>query len=194
MTELSRRSMLTGAAVAAAATAVGAPQSATAATPATADNMAAFVNLSVGLTGIDASRLAPAVDPVNVKVQYFAQAQTAGAFDALMAVAIANKTDPAAAADKVMNNADPGIKYLGRAILLAWYTGLWYAPATLLRYNQPNPPKLPPDPEKVISGTAYTQGWNWRIAQTHPMGYSEFIYGYWHKDPPSLADFIGKPV
>lgn len=194
MTDLSRRRMLTGAAVAAAATAVGAPQIATAATPATADNMAAFVNLSVGLTGIDSSRLAPGVDPVNIKAQYYTQAQTDPTFDALMQVAIANKTDPAAAAKAVATNPNLDIVYLGRAILLAWYTGCWYAPTKLRQYTEPNAPTFPADPVKVISGAAYTQGWNWRVGQTHPMGYSVWRFGYWHEKPLPLEKFIGKPV
>lgn len=193
MTDLSRRSMLTGAAVAAAATAVGAPPLAT---PAAADETAelnTFVIVSVGITGIAQTTLAPSVDPVDIKRTYFTQAKQDPAFGKLIA-AVGSETDPAKAATIVMNNPDPVIKYLGRAILLAWYTGCWYEPTTLLQYNQPNPPSAPLDPQKVISEAAYTQGWNWRVAQTHPMGYSEFTYGYWHKDPQPLADFIGKPV
>lgn len=193
MTDLSRRSMLTGAAVAAAATAVGAPPLAT---PAAADEAAelnTFVIVSTGITGIAQTTIAPSVDPIDIKRQYFAQAKQDPAFSKLIA-AVGSETDPAKAANIVMNNADPAIKYLGRAILLAWYTGCWYEPNTLLQYNQPNPPGQPLDPQKIISEAAYTQGWNWRVAQTHPMGYSEFTYGYWHIDPKPLADFIGKPV
>jgi Membrane bound FAD containing D-sorbitol dehydrogenase len=193
MSELSRRSMLTGAAVAAAATAVGTPPLAT---PAAADEAAelnTFVVVSVGITGIAQTRISPAVDPVDIKRQYFDKAKKDPAFGKLIA-AVGNETDPAKAADIVMNNADPAVKYLGRAILLAWYTGCWYEPKTLLRYNQPNPPALPADPQKVISGAAYTQGWNWRVGQTHPMGYSEWRFGYWHENPPTLEQFIGKPV
>ena len=41
-------------------------------------------------------------------------------------------------------------------------------------------------PVKVISPAAYTQGWTWRVAQAHPMGYSELRFGYWAKDPLPL--------
>jgi len=43
---------------------------------------------------------------------------------------------------------------------------------------------------KVISPTAYTQGWTWRVAQAHPMGYSELRYGYWAEEPLPLGDYI----
>jgi len=28
-------------------------------------------------------------------------------------------------------------------------------------------------------------------AQTHPMGYSEWLFGYWHTNPPPLNQFTG---
>ncbi|MGH6739145.1 MAG: sugar dehydrogenase complex small subunit [Bradyrhizobium sp.] len=190
MTDLSRRKMLTGAAVAAAAGAVGAPQLATPAAADDASDLETFVNMSVGITGIARSRLAPAVDPVEVKREYFAVAKQDPAFSKLIA-AVGSESNPDKAAAIVMNNSDPAIKYLGRAILLAWYTGCWYTPDKLRLYNSPQAPATLPTPDKVISGTAYTQGWNWRVGQTHPMGYSEWLFGYWHANPPPLNQFTG---
>lgn len=190
MTDLSRRKMLTGAAVAAAASAVGAPQLATPATADDAAELTTFVNVSVGITGIAQSRLAPAVDPIEVKLEYFAVAKKDPAFPKLIA-AVGSETDPTKAANIVMNNPDADIKYLGRAILLAWYTGCWYGPAKLRLYNSPQAPATLPTPDKVVSGTAYTQSWNWRVGQTHPMGYSEWLFGYWHANPPPLNQFTG---
>jgi Membrane bound FAD containing D-sorbitol dehydrogenase len=191
MTELSRRTMLTGAAVAAAATAVGTPPLATQANADEAAELNTFVIVSVGITGIDQTKIAPAVDPIDIKELYFAQAKLDPAFGKLIA-AVGSETDPAKAAIIVMNNVDPAIKYLGRAILLAWYTGCWYQPDTLRQSSEPKPSSLSPAPQKVISEAAYTQGWNWRVAQTHPMGYSEWRFGYWHENPPPLSDFTGK--
>ena len=88
-------------------------------------------------------------------------------------------------ADNIMNNNDPKIKYLGRSIILAWYLGAWYQPAVLA--ETPAPPPLDP---KIISPTAYTQAWAWRIAQAHPMGYSELRFGYWSDEPLPLDDFV----
>ena len=100
------------------------------------------------------------------------------------------RKDPPNAAANVMK--DPKAKYLGRSIILAWYLGAWYDPATLETYNQPGDHPFPLTPRMVVSPAAYTQAWTWRVAQAHPMGYSEFRYGYWAGDPIPLEDYIGK--
>jgi hypothetical protein len=183
MTAFTRRNMLS----VAAATAATAVSSVTLPEPAaadTAEDMQLFVTLSAAITGIDPTTLAPAVDPVQIKRQYFAQASTDPAFPQLLNITKAAPS-PAAAAEQVMNNPDPAVKYLGRSVILAWYSGCWYSPATL----QASPPI---NPDKVISSAAYTQGWMWRVGQAHPMGYSEWRFGYWAADPPPLDAFIGK--
>jgi Membrane bound FAD containing D-sorbitol dehydrogenase len=188
MTDLTRRRMLT---VTAAAT--GGLGSIPFVGPATADNaedLDLFITLSSALTGIAKNRLAPAVDPIQIAIEYFKQASADKAFAGLMQIIRDNRADPAAAANKVANNTDAGIKYLGRSIILAWYLGAWYDPKKLAVYNSPTPGVFPLTPAKVISPKAYTQGWAWRIAQAHPMGYSELRFGYWSEDPPKLDDFI----
>ena len=79
-------------------------------------------------------------------------------------------------------------KFLARSIVVMWYLGSWYDPADLKRLTEPNPPDF--IPHQVISSKAYTQGWVWRVAQAHPMGYSEMQFGYWSRDPAPLDDFI----
>jgi hypothetical protein len=187
MAVFTRRNMLTGAA-AAAATAVGA---ANLTTPAAADDadLALFVNLSAALTGIAAGKLAPSVDPIQIKHDYFKQAKSDPAFNSLLQI-MRDSPNPDAAAHKVMNNDDPKIRYLGRSIILAWYLGAWYDPAVLEKFNSSSPPPFPVPAVKVISPAAYTQGWTWRVAQAHPMGYSELRFGYWSNDPPPLNDFV----
>jgi hypothetical protein len=194
MTGFTRRKMLTGVA----ATAAGAVGSANLTTQTAAQTTAAddadrtlFIALSAALTGIDKERLSPAVDPIQINRQYFAQAKTDPAFDGLMQIIRADPSNPAAAAEKVLNNSDSNIKYLGRSIILMWYLGAWYAPKKLENFNS-SPPKPPYPPDKVISPAAYTQGWTWRVAQAHPMGYSELLFGYWSKEPPALDAFIRK--
>lgn len=183
MTGLTRRNMLSAAA-ATAATAVGPVTLPESAAAAETKDMMLFVTLSAAITGIDASTLAPDIDPVQIKRQYFKEASSDPAFGQLLKIT-KDAPNPAAAADQVMNNPDPAVKYLGRSIILAWYSGCWYAPKTLQA-----PPPINPD--KVISPAAYTQGWMWRVAQAHPMGYSEWRFGYWAADPPPLDAFIGK--
>ena len=194
MTGFTRRKMLTGVA----ATAAGAVGSANLATQTAAQTTAAddadrklFVALSAGLTGIDKERLSPTVDPIQIDREYFKQAKTDPAFDGLMQIIRADPSNPEAAAGKVLFNSDPNIMYLGRSIILMWYLGAWYEPKTLQKFNS-SPPRPPYPPDQIISPAAYTQGWTWRVAQTHPMGYSELLFGYWSNEPPKLEAFIRK--
>lgn len=85
--------------------------------------------------------------------------------------------------------ATPDTKYLARSIVLMWYLGAWYDPDHLrILVERPNPPPAKFD---VISPKAYTQGWALRVAQAHPMGFSEMQFGYWSRPPGPRTDFIG---
>jgi hypothetical protein len=184
MTDVTRRKIF-GAAAGSLAGAAAAP---VAAQPAPRDpaDVDLFVKLSAALTGIAETKLAPAADPVKVKNDYYDQAKSDPGFAALMQIIRADPSNPAAAADKVVNNADAKIKFLGRSIILAWYLGAWYPPVVL---QQPAP-NSPIPPLKVISSAAYTQAWAYRVAQAHPMGYSELRFGYWSDEPLRLTDFV----
>ena len=153
-----------------------------------------FVGLSAVLTGIDASKLAPLLDPVNIKQTYFdfVQGKSETTFNQLLAIFASNQTQsPAAIGDIILNQSGPNVEYLARSIILMWYLGAWYDPGVLMSYNSSNPPKGPVPSAGVISADAYTQGWVWSVAQAHPMGYSNFTFGAWSSDPPSLTDFVG---
>src|SRR6516162_8218477 len=102
MTELTRRNLLTGAAVTA-ASAVGSAE--LAAAPAALDpaDVQLFVKLSSALTGIDAAKLAPEVDPVQVKNDYYEQVKQDKDFNAAMNIIRADPNNPGAAADRIMN-------------------------------------------------------------------------------------------
>src|SRR6516225_11504483 len=161
MSGFTRRKMLTGVA-AAAAGAVSpanlATQTAAQTTAADDADRALFIALSAALTGIAKERLSPAVDPVQINRQYFAQAKTDPAFDGLMQIIRAEPSNPVAVAEKVLTNSDSNIKYLGRSIILMWYLGAWYEPKKLKEFNS-SPPEPPyPPPDKIISLAAYTQG------------------------------------
>lgn len=144
-----------------------------------------FVGASAALTGIPADSLVPGLDPLNVKQAYFDTAKNDPAFPQLLQIFEQNQDKPPAEiADIILNQSGDAVRYLGRAIMLEWYLGNWYAPDDL-RKEQPFPPF------KVVSSTAYTQGWSWRVAQAHPMGYSELHFGYWSSPPPPLSAFLG---
>ena len=69
---------------------------------------------------------------------------------------------------------------LAQAIILMWYLGSWYPPA---------PPFPATGPNQVISSQAYTKSLVWNVAQSHPMGFSAFTFGYWSQPPGSLDTF-----
>ena len=39
---------------------------------------------------------------------------------------------------------------------------------------------------------AYTTGLVWNVMQAHPMGYSNYSYGYWSKEPVDLEYYTGE--
>jgi hypothetical protein len=148
-------------------------------------DMELFVGLSSALTGIAAESLAPDLDPIDVKQSYFDQAKTDPAFPQLLQIFNDNQSKPPAQiADIILNQSDTAVRFLARAVMLEWYLGSWYAPNDLQKPS-------PFIPFKVISSAAYTQGWSWRVAQSKPMGYSEWTFGYWSSPPPALTAFIG---
>jgi hypothetical protein len=203
-----RRRVLAGAAAATAAMSVGAVDSPASAQ--TRQDMVAFVLLSAALTGIAEEKLAPnfrrlpsptnidleqsdpGSDPVDVKQEYFNWVNRRGqpAFRRLLQFAkdSRNASDRAQAIiDKVQ--ARPDTKYLARSIVLMWYLGAWYDPdhlRELVEHPSPSPAKF-----EVISPKAYTHGWALRVAQAHPMGFSEMQFGYWSRPPSARTDFIG---
>src|SRR5215468_1165093 len=196
-----RRRVLAGAAAATAALSVGAVDS-----PASAQarqDMVAFVLLSAALTGITETKLAPGFDlaksepgsdPVDVKQAYFnwVNKRRPAVLRRLLQIAADSQKLPAAdraqaIIDKVQ--ATPDAKYLARSIVLMWYLGAWYDPDNLRALvERPDPP---PAKFEVISPKAYTQGWALRVAQAHPMGFSEMQFGYWSRPPSARTDFIG---
>jgi hypothetical protein len=190
-----RRTLLAGAAAATAAATVGTLSTtapARAADPNSAQDMSDFVTLSAALTGIMATKLAPAAEPIDIKRDYFKwlSEKRPAAFEKLLNIVRDNRNTPAQAIiDKVQSDAES--KFLGRSIVLMWYLGAWYDPDDLKMLAEP-PPSPPEISHKVISAKAYTQGWVWRVAQAHPMGSSDMQFGYWQRKPnPERPDFIG---
>lgn len=153
-----------------------------------------FVDLSALLTGISKDKLAPTLDVQNLKQFYFdfARARTGPALDRLLSIFSANAGQPpAAVANVIFAESGTDICFLARSIMLMWYLGSWYDPASLEASNVGSPPGSVPPSNVVISSQAYTNGWAWNVGQAHPMGYSVFQFGYWAANPPSLQDFVG---
>lgn len=186
---LTRRTVLAGVAATTAVVTVGVD------TPTVAQSAIsdadAFVQLSAALTGIPAGKLTPATDSIGIKQDYFrwVNDKEPGKFASLLKIAKDNANSSQAMIEKLQATDDT--KFLARSIVLMWYLGSWYAPDDLKKLvdSRSSPTPLP-IPHTVISPKAYTQGWVWRIAQAHPMGYSDMQFGYWTREPAPLEDFI----
>ncbi len=145
-------------------------------------DVANFVALSAILTGIAADKLAPNVDPINIKQTYFdtTQQEAGQPFQQMLAqystLKSAGKSDDQIAT-AILHGSGNAIGNTARSIMALWYLGGWY----------PSDGSAP----HVVSSNAYTQGWSWRVAQAHPMGFSQLRYGYWTSVPPTLKDFVG---
>jgi len=187
---LTRRRVLAAAAAATAAVTIGAEP--VPALEPLSDDMIAFKNLSVALTGISADKLAPATDALELKQDYFkwVMDRRPGPFTTLLQIAKANATAPQAIVDQSQANLDT--RFLARSIVLMWYLGAWYAPDDLQRLVESRSGKPAFISHTVISPKAYTQGWLWRVIQAHPMGYSDMQFGYWTRKPEPLEDFISR--
>ncbi|MES3021481.1 MAG: sorbitol dehydrogenase [Pseudomonadota bacterium] len=163
----------------------------------TQQDMALFVGLSSVLTGIDKKKLAPPLDPSNIKQVFYdcANIEDGPVLAQLLAVYAGCRAEPPAiVAETVFKRSGPDVCYLARAIMLSWYLGSWYRPIELQQHQDAEPappPSLAPLSARVITAATYTQGWAWNIAQAHPMGYSNLGFGYWADQPPALADFTG---
>jgi hypothetical protein len=208
MSEMSRRKLLASVAATAATAAfemvaISLPAAAESGSPA---DLNLFVQLSAKLTGIDALKLAPFIDPIEIKSEYFAAAKKAGGatFDSMLQ-AFKNSSTDETVANFLRAGSDK--RYLARSIILAWYLGAWYEPGTLdaeanqsqeakanhpstAAANKPSARRYNLVKCRILSPESYSQGWVWRVAQAHPMGYGNLQFGYWSKQPPSLDAFI----
>lgn len=128
-----------------------------------------FIAVSAALTGIRSELLAPEADPTqHVKEAYFQLARQHPAFSQLIAEN-ASHADPA----DLLKSQSPGVAHLSRSIILVWYLGAWY------EWDE----KGDTTHFTIVSAGAYTEGWIWKIAQTHAPGFSNLRYGYWAFPP-----------
>jgi hypothetical protein len=207
---LTRRTVLAGAAATAAITLSGEARADNlpAADPNSPQDMDAFVKMSAALTGIAVKMLAPDTDSLGLRQAYFdflvkSKERAAGLATLLQVakgVSLPIPTDPTSGGIIQQGDVDRLVqaiaakgddaKYFARSVTLMWYLGAWYEPKVLQALA------TAPDPSKVfvghtvVSSKAYTQGWLWRVAQAHPMGYSDMQFGYWTRAPEPLTDFI----
>lgn len=137
-----------------------------------------FVRLSSALTGVDASQLKPALDPVGIADQYLQTLDQSIDQSTLQSLLAAVPATPGAAVDVASLLADPTLGPIGRSIIKLWLLGSWYDPTN------------PSSAVKVVSSQAYKESLVWKVMQSHPMGYSMFSFGYWAEEPPALDQFL----
>lgn len=149
-----------------------------------------FADMSAALTGFQSSVLKPALDPVGLAREYyiFAVAHVGqSAMTTLLNAYRAIKTEPAQQiADTLLetSGSSPSPQaQLAQSVVAMWYLGSWYVPGVLGGGG------FAPPPLQVISSAAYTNGLAWRVMQSHPMGYSQFTFGYWSQTPGPLSSF-----
>lgn len=155
-----------------------------------------FVGLSSALTGIPADRLAPTIDQVGLPpifLEFITPRITPDVLNALLtqyATLAADLEPPDRIAQAVlMNGTLPATTQTARAarsIMKLWLLGVWYQPYDAGNFKKGD--------STVVSDQAYIHSWAWKIAQAHPMGYSEMFFGYWNTTPPSLEDYTGVPA
>jgi hypothetical protein len=169
----------------------------------TADQLQLFLKQ---LKRADLPQLAVDEDPVNINLDYFiwVNKRHPVAFGNLLQLTKDNIETPPDRAQAIIaklqfddepkgkapkrSHADIDAKYLARSIVLMWYLGGWFEPAELQKSSRD--PGFSPE-FNVISPKAYTQGWALKVAQSHPMGFSEMQFGYWTRPPNPRSDFIG---
>jgi hypothetical protein len=151
-----------------------------------------FANMSAALTGFQSNFLRPFLDPTNLSEVFynFAVAQVGQtAMDNLLDAFRAIQKEPAQKiADSLLEVAKPTGQestqaQIAQSIVLMWYLGSWYIPAYKTAKKQPG------EVLQVISSQAYTKSLCWNVAQSHPMGFSAFTFGYWSQPPGSLDTF-----
>ncbi|MEX0164877.1 sorbitol dehydrogenase [Pseudomonas brassicacearum] len=156
-------------------------------------NLDNFVGLSSALIGISADRLAPQIDPVGLPpifLDYVTARVPSDVLSALLsqyATLVAEHLPPDQIAQQILKfNMQPTIPrtvLTARSIMKLWLLGVWYQPFDMAPFKK--------DDSAVVSDQAYIHSWAWKIAQAHPMGYSESFFGYWNSAPSSLEDLTG---
>lgn len=152
-----------------------------------------FVGLSAVLTGFAAATIAPTIDPINIKADYFAKftaeipnyADILSAYETLKSQ---GKTDQEIG-ETILANVDYEMPC--RKLIFLWYSGAWptIIPATEATPTSVATPEM--TTSQMLSAKSYTQGLAWQVMQSHPMGDSNYRYGYWANEPADLSGYTG---
>jgi hypothetical protein len=129
-----------------------------------------FQIISVFVTGFDKETLFPPLDPIQIGKVYYTVLMEKTPKTTLTSLAKAMKQHSVEQLSQLNDFTD----VLGNVAIM-WYLGQW---------RDLNDKNI----STVISSMAYTQGLAWQVAQAHPMGYSEFTFGYWSEAPSKYSN------
>ncbi len=161
-----------------------------------------FIGLSEILTGFNRSVFAPDLDPVNIKTTYlsFWKNKVAGesgnqqlTADILALFEQLNgqmpKLSPQQIGEKMLADAN-GTHFVMacRQLIYLWYMGAW--PTV---HPQAGSETGGSTSSAILSSDSYTSGLVWKVMQAHPMGDSNYRYGYWESEPAPLNEYTGNP-
>ncbi|POF32389.1 hypothetical protein [Roseibium marinum] len=162
-----------------------------------------FVAASSALVGISATALTPPLkqDGISLGDLYYsvAEAGMPGAVASMLSqYSSLSSNPPQTIANTLLrmdkSTTEPQIADYGvasRLTMMMWLFGVWYGGTEIT--NIPGSASyIAADYQAdfIVSSRAYKNGWIWRIAQAHPMGFSHFNYGSWGSEPPELSDYL----
>lgn len=161
-----------------------------------------FLNMSAVLTGFSAKALAPGLDPVDMKSTYikvWAERVALETSDSnlpanILSQYVALSTQSPKLTDQQIGEALLDEKRNSlcfvmacRQLIYLWYMGAW--PTVDEDRSQTETRGF--TSFEVISTDSYTSGLVWQVMQSHPMGDSNYRYGYWSTKPADLSDYTG---
>ena len=94
------------------------------------------------------------------------------------------KKTPDEIANAIFLNAEPVMKSMSGIIMKCWLFGVWMGASQASYIVNPDYSR-----DFVISAKAYVNSFSWKMAQAHPMGYSNFAFGSWGAEPPTLEQY-----
>lgn len=153
-----------------------------------------FVGLSAVLTGFASGTIAPNIDPINIKADYYTKFQAEIGNDLFFQILsdfqdlTKNDSDPlnlsperSQQVGEAMLADSKSSDYLMacRQLIFLWYSGAWATVSGTMTSSE------------MLSAKSYTQGLAWQVMQSHPMGDSNYRYGYWANEPAPLSGYTG---
>lgn len=158
------------------------------------NTMTNFIGLSEVLTGFNSSIIAPTLDPVNIKTAYLvewqkqvsAETESATLVDEILssyADLKSQKMSNQAIGEALLNKTN--YEQPCRQLIYLWYMGAW---PSVTQSDDETHGRTSFD---TLSSDSYTSGLVWQVMQAHPMGDSNYRYGYWGNTPAPLSDYTG---